>query len=47
MSDPKKLFLAGILLDTVKEVTSASAVRLSFEDTRKIFQKTVPLSCDY
>jgi hypothetical protein len=43
ISDPKKLFLSGILLNTVKEVTSASAVRLSFENTRRTFQKTLPL----
>ncbi len=43
LSDRKKLVLPGILLDTVQEVTStSSAVRLSFDDTRKMFQKTLP-----
>jgi hypothetical protein len=43
VSDLRKLILAGIELDTVKEITStSSAVHLSFEDTKKMFQKTLP-----
>jgi hypothetical protein len=49
LSDPKKLVLGAILLDTVKEVTSTSPALLGWslddvnmDTARKMFQKTLP-----
>jgi hypothetical protein len=43
LSDPKKLILNGIKLDTVKEVTSTTSdILLNPEATREMFQKTAP-----